>query len=77
MAHLGPAALLGPAQVRELAAGLDLQPTKKLGQNFVVDANTVRKIVREAEPGRYKFSDLIKGIVRSAPFQMRQTSEGS
>ncbi|HEX7834250.1 MAG TPA: 16S rRNA (adenine(1518)-N(6)/adenine(1519)-N(6))-dimethyltransferase RsmA [Pseudolysinimonas sp.] len=44
-----PGSLLGPAQIRELAAGLDLQPTKKLGQNFVVDANTVRKIVRTAE----------------------------
>jgi 16S rRNA (adenine1518-N6/adenine1519-N6)-dimethyltransferase len=44
----GPAPLLGPAQVRDLAAGLDLQPTKKLGQNFVVDGNTVRKIVRTA-----------------------------
>ncbi len=48
MALDGPAALLGPAQIRELAASLDLQPTKKLGQNFVVDANTVRKIVRTA-----------------------------
>lgn len=46
-------ALLGPAEVRDLAAQLDLQPTKKLGQNFVVDGNTVRKIVRTArvEPG--------------------------
>ena len=41
-------ALLGPAEIRDLAALLDLQPTKKLGQNFVVDANTVRKIVRIA-----------------------------
>lgn len=41
-------ALLGPAEIRELAALLDLQPTKKLGQNFVVDGNTVRKIVRTA-----------------------------
>jgi 16S rRNA (adenine1518-N6/adenine1519-N6)-dimethyltransferase len=41
-------ALLGPAEVRDLAAVLDLQPTKKLGQNFVVDGNTVRKIVRTA-----------------------------
>lgn len=39
-------ALLGPAEIRELAEMLDLQPTKKLGQNFVVDGNTVRKIVR-------------------------------
>ena len=48
MALPAPASLLGPAQIRELAAALDLQPTKKLGQNFVVDANTVRKIVRSA-----------------------------
>ncbi len=40
--------LLGPAEIRDLAAQLDLTPTKKLGQNFVVDANTVRKIVRTA-----------------------------
>ena len=38
--------LLGAAEIRELAASLDLRPTKKLGQNFVVDANTCRKIVK-------------------------------
>lgn len=38
-------ALLGPVQVRDLAAQLQLNPTKKLGQNFVIDPNTVRKIV--------------------------------
>ncbi|MDO7883220.1 16S rRNA (adenine(1518)-N(6)/adenine(1519)-N(6))-dimethyltransferase RsmA [Salinibacterium soli] len=41
--------LLGPAEIRDLAALLDLQPTKKLGQNFVIDANTVRRIVRVAD----------------------------
>jgi 16S rRNA (adenine1518-N6/adenine1519-N6)-dimethyltransferase len=41
--------LLGPADVRRLAAQLDLRPTKKWGQNFVVDANTVRRIVRSAD----------------------------
>ncbi len=45
------AALLGAAQVRELAATLGLRPTKAWGQNFVVDANTVRRIVRLAEVG--------------------------
>ena len=40
--------LLGPAEVRELAAALDVRPTKQRGQNFVVDANTVRRIVRES-----------------------------
>jgi 16S rRNA (adenine1518-N6/adenine1519-N6)-dimethyltransferase len=40
--------LLGPADVRRLAAELGVRPTKKWGQNFVVDANTVRRIVRTA-----------------------------
>src|SRR6478609_4613287 len=40
--------LLGPAEVRQLAAELDLRPTKQRGQNFVIDANTVRRIVRES-----------------------------
>ncbi|HEY8373662.1 MAG TPA: 16S rRNA (adenine(1518)-N(6)/adenine(1519)-N(6))-dimethyltransferase RsmA [Pseudonocardiaceae bacterium] len=43
------AQLLGPADVRRLAAELDLRPTKKLGQNFVHDPNTVRRIVAAAE----------------------------
>lgn len=41
--------LLGPAEIRDLADQLHLAPTKKLGQNFVVDGNTVRKIVRIAD----------------------------
>lgn len=41
-------ALLGPAEIRDLATLLDVTPTKKLGQNFVIDANTVRKIVSVA-----------------------------
>jgi 16S rRNA (adenine1518-N6/adenine1519-N6)-dimethyltransferase len=40
--------LLGPAEIRDLAAILGVTPTKKLGQNFVIDANTVRRIVRVA-----------------------------
>lgn len=40
--------LLGPAEIRDLAELLDLTPTKKLGQNFVIDGNTVRRIVRVA-----------------------------
>ncbi len=37
--------LLGASVIRELAAELDLRPTKQRGQNFVIDANTVRRIV--------------------------------
>ncbi|MEV4058240.1 16S rRNA (adenine(1518)-N(6)/adenine(1519)-N(6))-dimethyltransferase RsmA [Amycolatopsis sp. NPDC049688] len=40
--------LLGPAEIRALAAELDVRPTKKLGQNFVHDPNTVRRIVELA-----------------------------
>lgn len=40
--------LLGAQDVRALAARLGLRPTKTRGQNFVVDANTVRRIVRAA-----------------------------
>jgi len=40
--------LLGAAQIRELAAALDLKPSKSLGQNFVIDSNICTKIVRIA-----------------------------
>ena len=43
--------LLGPTDVRRIAAELDLRPTKQRGQNFVIDANTVRRIVRESGVG--------------------------
>ncbi|MGA0209035.1 MAG: 16S rRNA (adenine(1518)-N(6)/adenine(1519)-N(6))-dimethyltransferase RsmA [Candidatus Nanopelagicales bacterium] len=41
--------LLGAADVRRIAEELDLRPTKKWGQNFVIDPNTVRRIVRVAD----------------------------
>jgi 16S rRNA (adenine1518-N6/adenine1519-N6)-dimethyltransferase len=47
MTSAGPT-LLGPADVRALAARLGIRPTKQRGQNFVIDANTVRRIVRTA-----------------------------
>ncbi|MFY0409373.1 16S rRNA (adenine(1518)-N(6)/adenine(1519)-N(6))-dimethyltransferase RsmA [Solicola sp. PLA-1-18] len=43
--------LLGPVEIRALAARLDLVPTKKRGQNFVIDPNTVRRIVRTSGVG--------------------------
>jgi 16S rRNA (adenine1518-N6/adenine1519-N6)-dimethyltransferase len=45
------AALLGPAEVRALAERLRLRPTKTLGQNFVIDPNTVRRIARTSGVG--------------------------
>ena len=44
-----PVTLLGPAQIRELAERAGVRPTKTLGQNFVLDGGTVRKIVRQAD----------------------------
>lgn len=41
--------LLGGNDIRELAAKLDVMPTKKLGQNFVTDPNTIRRIVAAAK----------------------------
>lgn len=51
--HAGATPLLGPAEIRELAATLGIRPTKTLGQNFVIDPNTIRRIVASAdlEPG--------------------------
>lgn len=48
--------LLGATVVRELAGKLGITPTKKLGQNFVIDPNTVRFIVEQA---RVKNSDVV------------------
>ncbi|WP_378734028.1 16S rRNA (adenine(1518)-N(6)/adenine(1519)-N(6))-dimethyltransferase RsmA [Nocardia brasiliensis] len=52
VAARGSAALLGPAEVRVLAERLGVRPTKQLGQNFVHDGNTVRRIVAAAGVGR-------------------------
>jgi 16S rRNA (adenine1518-N6/adenine1519-N6)-dimethyltransferase len=41
--------LLGPAEIRTLADELGVRPTKTLGQNFLHDANTIRRIVRTAQ----------------------------
>ena len=41
--------LLGAADIRRIAADAGISPTKKFGQNFVIDPGTVRRIVREAK----------------------------
>jgi 16S rRNA (adenine1518-N6/adenine1519-N6)-dimethyltransferase len=46
-----PDALLTAPDIRALAARLGISPTKQLGQNFVIDPNTVRRIVRTAGVG--------------------------
>jgi len=49
---LPAAGLLGPAEIREIAGRLGVRPSKRLGQNFVVDPGTVRRIVALAQLGR-------------------------
>jgi 16S rRNA (adenine1518-N6/adenine1519-N6)-dimethyltransferase len=51
LAGLTAGQLLGPTEIRELAARLGIQPNKRLGQNFVVDAGTVTRIRALAEVG--------------------------
>lgn len=41
--------LLGASEIRELAAKLELHPSKGLGQNFVIDGNTCQRIVRQVK----------------------------
>lgn len=43
-----PQALLGATEIRRLAEELGIRPTKTLGQNFVIDGNTIRRIVAAA-----------------------------
>jgi 16S rRNA (adenine1518-N6/adenine1519-N6)-dimethyltransferase len=49
--RLGAAQLLGPTEIRDLAGRLGMQPSKRLGQNFVVDAGTVTRITGLAQVG--------------------------
>ena len=50
--QVGPSlSLLDPSAVRALARRLELRPSKQRGQNFVTDANTVRRIVAAAGLG--------------------------
>ncbi len=44
-------ALLGPTEIREIAGRLGIRPSKRLGQNFVTDGGTVRRIVALAALG--------------------------
>ena len=53
---------LGPAEVRLLAEELGIRPTKQRGQNFVIDPNTVRRIVRASGVGQ-----VISANTRPAP----------
>lgn len=51
--------MLGAAEIRQLAEKLEIRPTKKLGQNFVIDPNTINRIVAAAQ---LKSDDLVVEI---------------
>ncbi|GIU55256.1 hypothetical protein NicSoilC12_10050 [Arthrobacter sp. NicSoilC12] len=44
-----PAPLMGASDIRRLAEEISVRPTKTLGQNFVIDGNTIRRIVNAAD----------------------------
>jgi 16S rRNA (adenine1518-N6/adenine1519-N6)-dimethyltransferase len=46
-----PAPLFGASDIRRLAEEIGIRPTKTLGQNFVIDGNTIRRIVAAAGVG--------------------------
>jgi len=46
-----PAPLFGASDIRRLAGEIGVRPTKTLGQNFVIDGNTIRRIVAAAGIG--------------------------
>jgi hypothetical protein len=52
--------------------------TFALGRGLeATDARAVEEISRQAAAGDYKFSNLVLGIVKSSPFQMRKGTEGA
>ena len=73
----------GPVELRQVLASRSKQFVATVTEKLLTyalgrgldynDAPTVRKIIREAEPRNYPWSDLMLGIVRSDPFQMRRT----
>jgi len=74
--HSLPGELLGAKQIRLLAEQLNIRPTKQLGQNFVIDPNTIERIIREAHlnpddvvlevgPGLGSLTLALLGAVRS------------
>ena len=44
-----PSHLLGAADIRRIAGEAGISPSKRFGQNFVIDPGTVRRIVRQAD----------------------------
>jgi hypothetical protein len=74
MAELKATLLRDPYEfVSTVAEKLLMYATGRNVQYF--DQPAVREIMLEAAPGNYKFSSLVLGVVKSVPFQMRETSQ--
>ena len=77
--------LQGPAELRKVLLSQPEQFVTAFTEKFLTyalgrgveyyDAPAIRKIVREAAPGGYRWSSLTLGIVKSVPFQMRKADE--
>jgi hypothetical protein len=74
----------GPSELRQILLGKREQFVETVSGKLLTyalgrgveyyDMPAVRKIVRDAAPTEYKWSSIVLGIVRSAPFQMRKRS---
>jgi hypothetical protein len=78
-------ALKGPADLRDYLMSRPNQFATTVTEKLLTyalgrgieeyDRPIIRKIVRESEPGNYKWSSLVVAIAKSAPFQMRRSRE--
>ncbi len=75
----------GPADLRKALVKRSPQFVQTLTEKLMTyamgrsveyyDMPTVRQIVRDAARDNYRFSSLVMGVVKSAPFQMRKVPE--
>ena len=74
--------MIGPAGLRNYLAGKRENFVTAMTEKLMVyalgrgvefyDQSAIRKIVKDAEKGDYRWSSIILGIVQSVPFQMRR-----
>jgi hypothetical protein len=79
----GGAAFEGPAGLRQILIDRKDQFAANVTQKLLAyalgrgieyyDLPAIRKISREVAPDNYRWSDIVLGIVKSTPFQMRRS----
>jgi len=75
----------GPIELRKVLVGRQEQLAQTITEKLLTyalgreveahDMPAVRKILREAAPGGYRWSSLISGVIESVPFQMRRSQQ--